>query len=101
MGEYDETSEESSFFDLSNSLSSGVGDIFDGAVEVAKSAGALAHDVTYEVGHTEQVVYHSLAAGAAAFIGDMATASAENDTANRAARDSVKDEDNIRDVLGI
>lgn len=70
MDGYDENSGESSFFDVSDSIGSGLGSIADGVVDTARSAASF-------VGHTidlgvdmAQVKAHDTAAAWAAFNAD-------------------------------
>jgi hypothetical protein len=102
MDEFDETSgesSESSFFDLSDSIGSGLGDIADGIVDVANSAGAAARDSAYMFGDTAQGMYHMFAAAHAAFEGDMAEASAQNDAVGEERRQLNEDIANVRSDL--
>jgi hypothetical protein len=99
MGD-DESSGDVGFPDVSASIGSGFGSIVDGVVDVAKSAGDAALNVAYDVGDTAQGIYHSTAAAADAWAGDMAGANAQNDAANEERRQIDEDDANIRRDLG-
>jgi hypothetical protein len=100
MDEYNESSEESGFPDVSASIGSGLGSLVDGVVDVAKSAGDAALNAAYVVGDTAQGMYHSTAAAADAWAGDMAGANAQNDAANEEVRQIQEDVANIGKDIG-
>jgi hypothetical protein len=100
MDDYNESSGESGFPDVSDSIGSGFGSIVDGVVDVARSAGDAALNVAYDIGDTAQGMYHSTAAAGDAFLGDMAGANAQNDLANEERRQIEEDEANIRRDIG-
>jgi hypothetical protein len=100
MSDSEEGSEGWSIPDVSASIGSGFGSIVDGVVDVAKSAGDAALNVAYDVGDTAQGIYHSTAAAADAWAGDMAGANAQNDAANEERRQIDEDDANIRKDLG-
>jgi hypothetical protein len=96
----DESAGDSGFPDVSASIGSGFGNIVDGIVDVAKSAGDAALNAAYAVGDAAEIGYHSFAAGADATIGDMAGAKAQNDAANAEVREVYEDVGNIRKDIG-
>lgn len=82
------------------SILGGVGQIIDGAVDIASSAGDAALNAAYAVGDSAATGYYSAAAAGDAFIGDMAGASANNDEANKQADEAYQDVQNIGNDIG-
>ena len=71
MDEFDETSGESSLFDVTNSIGSGLGNIADGIVDTARSAASLVGHSNDLAGDELQRIGHAAAAGWAASGSDV------------------------------
>ena len=82
------------------SILGGVGQIIDGAVDAATSAGDAAVNAAYAVGDMAASNYYGAAAAGNAFLGDMAGATANNDEAVKQANEMNEDLSNVRDDLG-
>ena len=83
-----------------SSILGGLGQIVDGAVDVATSAGDAALNAAYAVGDGAASTYYGAAAAGDAFFGDMAGANANNDEAVRQADEVAEDLGNIRSDIG-
>jgi hypothetical protein len=78
MDEYDESSQESGYLDLADSIGSGLGNIADGIVDTARSAASLVGHANDLAGDEAQRIGHAMAATWAASGGDMEGAVYEN-----------------------